>query len=349
MVRAPNPSASLRCVVFHDIAATESPFTKGMGVSVTPKDLEATLSFVTRYYTPVRLQDVLADRHGRNLPPRPILLTFDDGYASIMEWAVPICHRLHVPATLFVNAAFLDNNGLSPDNLICYVANIHGMEAIDAAARVVKGAETPRLNTLADIFACFLPSLSRAQRQVFLNALVNVTKIDERRLAREAGLYLTRSDVEHLATAGFDIGNHTYSHVNCRSLSPDEFGGEIDRNRRELENLSGRSVQSFSVPYGSSKDLTSHLVNHLRVSGHEAVFLSESVANTPRRSPDRLCLDRVSMHPSRHHSLFLEIEILPRLRSIRNRLMRSDPLVPVGESCAFGMKSNRAEFRHSEE
>ena len=58
---------SLRCVVFHNVSATESPFTKGMGVSVTPSDLEAALTFLTTYYTPVRLQDVLADGDGLGL------------------------------------------------------------------------------------------------------------------------------------------------------------------------------------------------------------------------------------------------------------------------------------------
>src|SRR5208282_3188097 len=91
-------SYSLRCVVFHNISATESPFTRGMGVSITPRDFEAALAFLTRYYTPVRLQDVLADRDGRGLPPRPILVTFDDGYASVKKWAAPLCSRFGVPA-----------------------------------------------------------------------------------------------------------------------------------------------------------------------------------------------------------------------------------------------------------
>jgi peptidoglycan/xylan/chitin deacetylase (PgdA/CDA1 family) len=153
-------------------------------------------------------------------------------------------------------------------------------------------------------------------------------RISERQLAKEASLYLTRKEVGALAASGFEIGNHTHTHVRCRSLSPENIGEEIDRNKAELESLSGKKVQSFSVPYGSSADLTSGLAEYLKLSGHNAVFLSESVAN--RRGADHLHLDRVSTRADGDDSLFFEIEVLPRLRAIRNRLVRGSRMVARG-------------------
>jgi peptidoglycan/xylan/chitin deacetylase (PgdA/CDA1 family) len=101
-------------------------------------------------------------------------------------------------------------------------------------------------------------------------------------------------------------------------LSAEGFGGEIDRNKAVLEATSGTKVRSFSVPYGSSADLTTDLVAHLRRSGYEAVFLSESRINPP--CSDRFRLDRVSIKTGSDDALFSEIEILPRLRTIRNSL-----------------------------
>jgi peptidoglycan/xylan/chitin deacetylase (PgdA/CDA1 family) len=312
------PSYSLRCVVFHDISAMQSPFTKGMGVSITPFDLEAALKFLSRYYTPVSLKDVLADSDGRGLPPRAILVTFDDGYASVMEWAVPLCAKFGVPATFFLNAAFLDNARLAPDNLVCYVANERGMETINAAVRVTKGADSPELKSMAEVFSCFFPAISLPERRVFLDAVAHLGSINECQLAGEAGLYLTSKQVCDLASSDFEIGDHTYSHVPCRSLTLEDFGDEVDRNKAELEALTGKKVRSFSVPYGSSTDLTSDLLSHLLPSGYQAVFLSESVANP--RSINPFYLDRVSVHAKRDEAFFFEIEILPRLRALRNRV-----------------------------
>jgi peptidoglycan/xylan/chitin deacetylase (PgdA/CDA1 family) len=326
IARTLDPSYSLRCVVFHNIAAEESPFTGGMRVSITPSDFEAALKFLTRYYTPVRLQDVLTDFDGRGLPPRAVLVTFDDGYASLIEWAAPLCRKLGVPAILFLSAAFLDNDGLAPDNLVCYAANVLGIGTIHAAARAIQRTDIPQLRSLAEVFSRFFPSISLAERQVFLDALARLARVTERELAREAGLYLTRKQVCDLAASDFEIGNHTYTHVRCGSLTPQDFVREIDRNKAELEALSGKKVRSFSLPYGSSADLTSDLVDHLKLSGHEAVFLSESVANP--RGADLLHLDRISTCADVDDALFFEIEILPRLRAIRNRVFRGWGLVP---------------------
>jgi peptidoglycan/xylan/chitin deacetylase (PgdA/CDA1 family) len=308
---------SLRCVVFHDVSAAESAFTKAMGVSITPGEFEAALKFLVRYYTPVSLDDVLAGPGGGKLPKRAIIVTFDDGYASSAHCA-ELCHKLRVPAVFFLNAAFLDNKRLSPDNLVCYVANVFGMDVLNRAARAVKASSVLPLQTMADVFHRLFPILPPAERQEFLNAAAQLAGINEAALARDASLYLTSKQVRELVSEGFEIGSHTYSHVYCRSLAAPDFTSEIDRNEKELEALTGKRVRSFSVPYGSSADLNSGLIQHLKRSEYQAAFLSESVANAANADP--LHVDRVSVRTGAAHALFLQIEILPRLRIMRNRL-----------------------------
>jgi len=321
IARLLGPSYTLRCVVFHNISDSESPFTTGMNVSTTPKKFEAALEFLTTYYTPVCLDDVLAASAGRSLPPRAALVTFDDAYASVVEIAAPLCRKFGVPAVFFMNAAFLDNQRLAPDNLVCYVANTKGFEAINDAARSVRGNECPELRSLSDIFTRFFPLLSMSERKAFLESLRRSGGVNESELARDAGLYLTTEQLRSLASFNFEIGNHSYTHVHFRSLLQAELREEVDRNKEELENRTGRKVRSFSQPYGSSKDLTPELAHHLRNSGHEAVFLSESATN--RRRANSFHFDRINSRVDSVHSYFLELEVLPRLRTIRNRMFRN--------------------------
>jgi peptidoglycan/xylan/chitin deacetylase (PgdA/CDA1 family) len=312
------PRYSLRCVLFHDVSDMESSFTWGLGGTITRKNFEAALKFITRHYTPVNLQDVVADPDGRALPPRPVLVTFDDAYASVSEFAAPLCAEFGVPAIFFVNGVCLDNRQLALDNLVCYVANVCGMGTINAAAHVARGAEEIDLRSLTQVFAHFLPSISPSAREVFRGALAQLAGINEQQLAAEAGLYLTSQQLRDLATFNFEIGNHTYTHANCRALSAGDFAGEIDRNKAILEAASGRKVRSFSVPYGSSADLTTDLVAHLQRSGYEAIFLAEGRANSSHTHESHL--DRVSIKASTDAAFFSEIEILPRLRTMRNSL-----------------------------
>ena len=84
----------LRCLVVHDVSPVESAFTRGMGVRLTPEGLRTVLTFVAENYTPVSLDDVMGAQRGRALPERAMLVTFDDGYRSVMHTAVPLCRRV---------------------------------------------------------------------------------------------------------------------------------------------------------------------------------------------------------------------------------------------------------------
>jgi peptidoglycan/xylan/chitin deacetylase (PgdA/CDA1 family) len=320
------PRYSLRCVLFHDISDTESLFTKGLGVAVTRKQFEAALKFVTRHYTPVSLQDVIADSDGRGLPPRPVLVTFDDAYSSVSEFAAPLCAQFGAPAVFFVNGGCLDNRQLALENLVCYVANVCGFDTVNSAIRSVNVTRDLEVRSLAEVFSRFLPGISLLRRETFRSALVELAKISEGDLAAEAGLYLNSQQLRDLATFKFEIGNHTYTHANCRTLSAGDLAGEIDRNKMVLEATSGTKVRSFSVPYGSSADLTTDLEAHLRRSGHEAVFLAEGRANSSRTHGQHL--DRVSIKASTDAAFFSEIEILPRLRTIRTLLFGTANVEP---------------------
>ena len=326
MARFLGPRYSLRCVLFHNVSDTESSFTKGLGVTVTRKQFEAALKFITTHYTPVSLQDVITDSAGRTQPRRPVLVTFDDAYASVHEFAAPLCLKFGVPAIFFVNGVCLDNRQLALENLVCYVANQFGLGTVNAAIRSVHGTGDLEVHSLVEVFSRFLPGTALSGREAFRNALFALAGISEGDLAAEAGLYLTTHQLRDLATFKFEIGNHTYTHANCRSLSVGDFAGEIDRNKAMLEVASGRKVRSFSVPYGSSADLTADLLAHLQRSGYEAVFLAEGRANSSR--PHGSHLDRVSIKGNTDAALFSEIEILPRLRTMRNSLFGAAKVQP---------------------
>jgi peptidoglycan/xylan/chitin deacetylase (PgdA/CDA1 family) len=318
---------SLRCVLFHDISDQESAFTRGLGGTTTREGFEAALRFITRFYTPVSFQEVLASFDGKPLPPRPVLVTFDDAYASISEFGAPLCSKLGVPAVFFVNAACIDNKQLALDNLVCYVANECGLKTVNDAIRLVNPAKDFEVRSLTEVFSHFLPRTALSARNEFKHALIELAGINERALAVETGLYLSSQQLRDLRKFNFEIGDHTYTHTNCRTLSKADFAKEIDQNKRELEAISGTNVRSFSVPYGSSVDLTIDISEHLRSAGYQAVFLAEGRANSRPASP--LTLDRVSLKATTDAAFFSEIEILPRLRGMRNWILAASKSASV--------------------
>jgi peptidoglycan/xylan/chitin deacetylase (PgdA/CDA1 family) len=73
-------------------------------LTVSPRRFEAHVRWLAaRGYQGIRASDWLAWRvRGTPLPSKPVLLTFDDGYADIGRYALPILRRYGFSATVFV-------------------------------------------------------------------------------------------------------------------------------------------------------------------------------------------------------------------------------------------------------
>src|SRR3989454_4661535 len=73
---------------------------------VTPERFEAQLAFLRRRgYESISFADYLAYRHGAGrLPRRPVIVTFDDGYRSNRDVALPLLQQYGFRATIFLVA-----------------------------------------------------------------------------------------------------------------------------------------------------------------------------------------------------------------------------------------------------
>ncbi|WP_240343907.1 polysaccharide deacetylase family protein [Paenibacillus sp. SYP-B3998] len=64
------------------------------------------------HFTPLTLNDfTLILQNQKAAPPRPVLLTFDDGYANNAELAMPILRQYNFPATLFISLGAVGQPG----------------------------------------------------------------------------------------------------------------------------------------------------------------------------------------------------------------------------------------------
>lgn len=64
----------------------------------------------THGYHPVSLDDIeKAAGGGKELPPKPVLLTFDDGYVSYHDYVVPLLEKYGYPSVVAIVSNFIEN------------------------------------------------------------------------------------------------------------------------------------------------------------------------------------------------------------------------------------------------
>lgn len=80
------------------------------GLSVSPENFAAQVAYLAEHgYTSLTLGELAAVRAGRlPLPPRPVVLTFDDAYRNFYEAAFPVLRQYGFKATLFVITGLVD-------------------------------------------------------------------------------------------------------------------------------------------------------------------------------------------------------------------------------------------------
>jgi peptidoglycan/xylan/chitin deacetylase (PgdA/CDA1 family) len=73
-------------------------------LTVDPRDFAAQMTWLHAHgwhpVSQIQLFDAL--ERGSALPPKPILITFDDGYRDVLGKAAPVLSRLRMPATAYV-------------------------------------------------------------------------------------------------------------------------------------------------------------------------------------------------------------------------------------------------------
>jgi len=105
-----DPNRELLVLAFHEI---DDPAQAVMpGYAISPQAFEAQLTWLqAQGFHLVNLDQVLAAQRGGRLPTKPVLLSFDDGYASVYREAFPILKRHHAPAIVAVVGRWLEPSG----------------------------------------------------------------------------------------------------------------------------------------------------------------------------------------------------------------------------------------------
>ncbi len=100
--------------MYHYIRVNPNPSDHaGFSLSVTPEMFHAQMDYLARqgFHVLTLHQAVEAIRLHRPLPARPVVLTFDDGYADFFSAAVPELRSHGFPATNFVVTGFVGRPG----------------------------------------------------------------------------------------------------------------------------------------------------------------------------------------------------------------------------------------------
>lgn len=102
-----NAQIRIPILLYHSIAEEASPAFRRS--TIHPRDFAAHLACLqARHYTGLTVTEyVQAIKRRIPLPLRPVIITFDDGFADFHANALPILRQYHFPATLYITTGYI--------------------------------------------------------------------------------------------------------------------------------------------------------------------------------------------------------------------------------------------------
>jgi peptidoglycan/xylan/chitin deacetylase (PgdA/CDA1 family) len=258
-------------------------------ISATPEAFDQQMGYLALNYHVISLAELLdAYQTATPLPPRSVLVTFDDAYLDFAEHAWPTMKRYGLPVTLFVPTAFPDHPERTFwwDRLYQAVSTATNRETIDTPIGplpLTTAVQRVRSFTLLKDYVKTLPHHAAMPWVEQICASFDAPAPLHAVLGWDA--------LRRLAAEGVTLGAHTRSHPLMNRVEPDEVRDEAVGSLRDLEREIGRVPPIFAYPSGGFND------NAVRILEHEGFALAFTTVRgvNDLHHADRLRLRRINI------------------------------------------------------
>jgi peptidoglycan/xylan/chitin deacetylase (PgdA/CDA1 family) len=270
------------------------------------------LAYIQRHYSIIRMQDLIAalEAPQNTLPPRPLLLSFDDGYRDHFSCVFPLLDEKGIQGSFFPPAvAILEHKVLDVNKIHFVLASVGDKSKIISAIFSMMDeaknlfhlepkekfyqriAQPNRFDPAEVIFikrALQRELPARLRSEVLDRLFAEFVTHDEAAFAAE--LYMCPDQLSCMRRHGMYIGSHGFNHLWMDALDAPGQESEVDKSLEFLETL-GCDTEKWVMcyPYGGCNK---SLVTILRRKGCR-VGLTTNVAIADLRSENPLLLSRL--------------------------------------------------------
>jgi len=274
------PTGGCAVVNYHGVVPADHPGNEPFldGNLVQQEAFRLQLQFLKSRYHVVHPDDFHTwIEHGKQLPPRAVLVTCDDGLLNTLTDMLPVLQSEGVSCLFLVTAASCSNE----PGMLWYEELYHLMRAKPLGTDLQLPQEKATHASSSTSFqsqwwsavkkASRLDASTRADwmRQVRDRCGPTQTFQSERRWR-----LLKVAELKQLADAGMSIGAHTLTHPILSLCSDEEVRREIRESKINIERALGRPAWAFAYPFGNPSTLGDRELRLAREAGFACAFLN---------------------------------------------------------------------------
>jgi len=269
--------------LYHDVTDSPSEFSQAFNLNVRPDVFERQVKFIKKNFNIISPDDLL----NGNIPSRAALISFDDGFRSYFQRAIPILKKYDVPSIIFLNMEPV-KGGIFWSGFITYICRKNESFKEYLKKMVPKGTNKNLLP-----FFCSREIINKYNK----NLIVSYSE----KVARFTGAFATEEDLNKVSlNQNVFFGNHLFNHENPMSMSDEELLMSFRINQEELQKYPNY-LNFFSFPFGQPGIFFSK--HHIKLLSHNGVKKLFSSAGGLNHDLQAACLDRVPLNSTHDSSV----------------------------------------------
>ena len=248
------------------------------------------MEYLARYFDVMHLEEALSPSR----PPakRPVAcITFDEGFAGVHDYALPVLERLGLPATVYLVTDLVDSGET------VWSARLHQAITDTRAGRVTLGQRRFALDdghtreSASAKLQLLLKALPRGPFEAALADVLEQLGFDGPRQVPPRPAFAILSSTQIARMSRDDVvrfGGHTATHQILTHTSPERACWEIERSIQAVARWVARPSASFAYPNGGEADFDQEAVTGLRRLGIRYAVTTIEGPNDRHTDPYRL-------------------------------------------------------------
>lgn len=223
------------------------------------------IDYLLMHYDPISLHDLLKAVEIECKFARPSFhLTFDDGLREMYDIVAPILLRKGVPATFFVNSAFMDNKALQYQHMASVLAEKikEGLPDI-VLSSLIKLLK--KKGIISEDISSAIMSVPNDMKGV-LNEIADCLGMESDHYLKDSRPYMDSSQIRFLIEKGFTIGSHSIDHPLYANIGFDEQVRQTVESTKWVREKYNLSYGVFAFPY-TDRNVGENLLSEIRANG----------------------------------------------------------------------------------
>jgi peptidoglycan/xylan/chitin deacetylase (PgdA/CDA1 family) len=274
----------LRILAYHRVVTVENEETFDFDldlISASEQQFREQMELLSRRFHPIRFREVIdAFERGTALPPRPVIVTFDDGYDDNYRTAFPILREFGIPGTFFVSTGHVDTGRAFAYDWLVHMICLTKAERLTIQELGIDEplGDRPQRRALAEQLLDRVKWLDAGVQASIVQRLE--TEWSMPRDTHKDCRPMTWDQLREMTAAGMEIGSHGVWHNMLAKLPREEMVAEVNRSKASLDRELGVPAEVLSYPVGGFDAYDERVMRAAREAGFKV-----GCSYTPGTSP----------------------------------------------------------------